>query len=62
MADEKRDDDERQKRLQRMRQLLTPISRERAREIGAEYSRHMREAVERTRQHQGNLNTEGTDE
>ena len=62
MANEKHDGDEQQKRLERMRQLLTPISEERAREIGDRYTRHMQEAVARTRQQQSNLDAEGTDD
>lgn len=62
MANEKRDGDERKKRLERMRQLLTPISEERAREIGHRYTRHMQEAVERTRQQQSTLDGDGTDD
>jgi hypothetical protein len=62
MADENHDDDAWRSRLERMRQLLTPISEERAREIGDKYTRHMREAVERTRQQQGSLDTVKTDD
>lgn len=47
---DKHDDDERVRRLERMRQLLKPITSERARQIGEEYTKHMRESVERPRQ------------
>lgn len=62
MANEKRDGDEREKRLERMRQLLAPISEERAREIGNRYTRHMQEAVERTRRQERNLGAGGPDD
>jgi hypothetical protein len=62
MADEKHDEDAWHNRLERMRQLLTPISEERARAIGDKYTRHMRETVERTRQQQDSLDAVKTDD
>lgn len=51
----KHDDDTREKRLERMRQLLKPITSERAHQIGEAFTKHMRDSVERTQQQRREL-------
>lgn len=60
MKDKELTDDMRQRRLEQMRQLLTPISRERAHQIGETYTTHMREAVEGSEQQLRNRQERGT--